>query len=231
MRASKPILNKWNGIKEDTKFESKYFLDVDMELNTTDIQQACHTCALGSITVLDRLTGYGGYIRDIETGYRDLHGEFWLASGNFNIIEKGCETFGEAIALIKKNANNSIGKEHDEQYPIQRAKKLEAKVEELSKMIAHGNADILLNWMKAHANVSDQRDALEARVKELEAELCKLKKTYDIMSAYAVHFTPEHRTQELIKEVNDAYNTEQFEQTQAGGVLSAKRIDYRGDDE
>jgi hypothetical protein len=77
--------------------------------------------------------------------------------------------------------------------------------------------------------VFDRAEKAEARVKELEAELCKLKKSYDVMSAYAVHFTPDHRTQDLIKEVNDAYNTEQFEQTQAGGVLSAKRIDYRGD--
>lgn len=130
---SEPKLNKWSGIKEDTPFDSKYFLDVDMGLNTTDIQQACHTCSLGSITVLDRLTGYEGYVRDVETGFRDLHGEFWLASGNFNILEKGCETFGEAIALIKKNANNCIGKEHDEKFPIQRAKKAEERIKELEE--------------------------------------------------------------------------------------------------
>lgn len=128
---SEPTLNRWNGIFEDTPFDAKYFLDVDMGLNTTDFQKACHTSALGSITVLDRLTGYEGYVRDIETGYRDLHGEFWLASGNFNILEQGCKTFGEAIALIKKNANNCIGKEHDEKLPIQRTKKAEARVKEL----------------------------------------------------------------------------------------------------
>lgn len=132
---SKPILNKWNGIKEDTEFDSKYFLEVDMGLNTTDTQQACHTCALGSITVLDRLTGYEGYVRDVETGYRDLHGEFWLASCNFNILDENCETFGEAIALIKERANNCVGKEHDEKFPIQRAKKAEERVKELEQKI------------------------------------------------------------------------------------------------
>jgi hypothetical protein len=132
---SEPTLNQWNGIFEATKFEAKYFLDVDMGLNTTDFQQACHTSALGSITVLDRLTGFEGYFRDVETGYRDLNGEFWLASGNFNILEQGCETFGEAIELIKKNANNCVGKEHDEKFPVQRAKKLEARVKELEAEI------------------------------------------------------------------------------------------------
>jgi hypothetical protein len=141
---SKPTLNEWNGIKENTPFESKYFLDVDTGLNTTqDIQQACHTSALGSITVLDRLTGYEGYIRDVETGFRDLHGEFWLASGNFNILEKGCKTFGEAIELIKKNANNCVGIEHDEKFPIQRVKKLEARIKELEEENQH-----LKNMMK-----------------------------------------------------------------------------------
>jgi len=42
-------------------------------------------------------------------------------------------------------------------------------------------------------------------VKELEVELSKLKRSYDIMSAYAVHYVPEHKTQELIKDVNEAY--------------------------
>ena len=45
----------------------------------------------------------------------------------------------------------------------------------------------------------------QAKVKELEAELCKLKRSYDIMSAYAVHYVPEQKTQELIKDVNKAY--------------------------
>jgi hypothetical protein len=35
--------------------------------------------------------------------------------------------------------------------------------------------------------------------------LAELKRSYDIMSAYAVHYVPEHKTQELIKDVNEAY--------------------------
>lgn len=37
----------------------------------------------GRISVLDRMTGYG--YRDIETGYRCPSGQFWLASGGYDI--------------------------------------------------------------------------------------------------------------------------------------------------
>ena len=57
-------------------------------------------------TVLDRLTGFGW--RDIETGYRDPDGKFWLASGMFD-VRKVHPTVEEAIELIKKNANSCIG--------------------------------------------------------------------------------------------------------------------------
>ena len=53
--------------------------------------------------------------------------------------------------------------------------------------------------------LESENDELKARVKELEVELSKLKRSYDIMSAYAVHYVPEHKTQELIKDVNEAY--------------------------
>jgi hypothetical protein len=59
------------------------------------------------ITVLDRMTGFGW--RDIETGYRDIEGKFWLASGDFDIRDYPELTITEAIAFIKKNANNCIG--------------------------------------------------------------------------------------------------------------------------
>ena len=51
----------------------------------------------------------------------------------------------------------------------------------------------------------NEKEILQARVKELEVDLSKLKRSYDIMSAYAVHYVPEHKTQELIKDVNEAY--------------------------
>jgi len=62
------------------------------------------------ITVLDRLTGYSGYIRDIETGYRDINNKFWLASGNFDIRDYPELTIVEAIEKIKKNSNTCTGK-------------------------------------------------------------------------------------------------------------------------
>lgn len=61
----------------------------------------------GYISVLDRMTGFG--YRDIETGYRDKDGLFWLASGNFDIREYPDYTVEEAIELIKVNANNCKG--------------------------------------------------------------------------------------------------------------------------
>jgi len=43
------------------------------------------------------------------------------------------------------------------------------------------------------------------RVKELELELSKLKKSYDVVSAYATHFTPDHKLEDMLKELNEAY--------------------------
>jgi hypothetical protein len=85
--------------------------------------------------------------------------------------------------------------------------------------------------METIGKVFARAEKAEARVKELESELSKLKKAYDVVSAYATHFTPDHKLEDKLKELNEAYNTEQFKQTQSGGAPSAKRIDYRGDDE
>ena len=52
---------------------------------------------------------------------------------------------------------------------------------------------------------SDELQAFKARVKELEAELSKLKKAYDVVSAYATHFTPDHKLEDKLKEENKAY--------------------------
>jgi len=84
------------------------FYKIDYEDITDNIQIALHT-NLGSITVLDRLTGYIGYIRDVESGYRDNDGNFWLASGNKDVLRSGCKTLGEAIEWIKENANTCKG--------------------------------------------------------------------------------------------------------------------------
>ena len=69
---------------------------------TTNHQWAYHGDE-GSITVLDRLTGFG--YRDTETGYRSKDGEFWLASGSFDIRDFPSLEIEDAIQFIKDNAN------------------------------------------------------------------------------------------------------------------------------
>jgi len=65
---------------------------------------------IGRFTVLDRLTGYGeGNYRDIETGYKDNEGKFWLASGQFDIRKYPDTTIIKASEYIKKLANTCIG--------------------------------------------------------------------------------------------------------------------------
>jgi len=84
----------------------------DLEFHTpayqfeSDESVALHT-NLGSLTVLDRMTGYGG--RDIESGYRDLEGKFWLASGGFDVRWSGASTVQEAIEWVKRNSNICVG--------------------------------------------------------------------------------------------------------------------------
>lgn len=95
-----------------TPFNPEQFQIVDMGqyLELENFQWALHT-NIGSLTVLDRMTGFGGGIRDIETGFRDTDGNFWLASGNVDVRESGCNTLGEAIEWVKKRANTCAPKE------------------------------------------------------------------------------------------------------------------------
>jgi hypothetical protein len=80
------------------------------KINEDDTLFYLNLGGLERITVLDRLTGCGeGDIRDIETGYKDKDGKFWLASGRFDIREFPELTIEEAISKIKSNANNCIG--------------------------------------------------------------------------------------------------------------------------
>ena len=103
------------GVTEATEFSQALFHrvtehifadDVHVFEDKADEQFAAH-CSPGSITILNRMTGFDW--RDIETGYRAPDGKFWLASGNFDIREMNCQTFGEAIACIKANANTCMG--------------------------------------------------------------------------------------------------------------------------
>ena len=96
----------------DSPFSKEMFSYVGMSWTDGDTQIALHT-NLGSLTVLDRLTGFGW--RDVETGYRDTNGEFWLASGNQDVMMSGVKTIGEAIKWVKERANTCVGKESYEQ--------------------------------------------------------------------------------------------------------------------
>lgn len=87
-------------LMKEVSFESK-------EAMETDICYYAHLEA-GSITVLDRLTGYGFNTRDVETGFRSPTGLFWLVSGDFDIRTYEDLTVNEAIKLIKENANTCI---------------------------------------------------------------------------------------------------------------------------
>src|SRR5690554_4431181 len=96
----------WEGIEEFTPFNPDMFHEVDMGDLTDNSQLACHT-NLGTLTVLDRMTGFGW--RDTETGYRDPDGKFWLASGGYDVTESGVKTFSEAIQWVKDRANSCVG--------------------------------------------------------------------------------------------------------------------------
>lgn len=78
---------------------------------TCDGEDTLYTAYLiggGRLTVLDRVTGYSCGRRDIESGYKDKEGRFWLASGDFDIRSRDVPV-DEAIELIKANANTCVG--------------------------------------------------------------------------------------------------------------------------
>ena len=90
----------------DDAFSADLFHEVMPQIGN-DYQVAMHS-NLGSITVLDRETGYGYGVRDVETGFRDMTGAFWLASGNRDVRYAGCKTMGEAVEWVKQMANTCI---------------------------------------------------------------------------------------------------------------------------
>jgi len=99
----------WKGVTEDCEFTEDLFHEVENNpYEQEDYQRAFHS-NLGSITVLNRLTGFGW--RDVETGFRDMEGKFWLVSGGFDVILSlaGVATVGEAIQWIKENSNTCRG--------------------------------------------------------------------------------------------------------------------------
>lgn len=94
-------------VTPETSFSELEFHEVPNQTGT-DRQWALHT-NLGSLTVLDRMTGYIGGIRDTETGYRDASGKFWLASCMRDVRLSGSVTIQDAIDWVKQNANTCIG--------------------------------------------------------------------------------------------------------------------------
>ena len=95
----------YSEVTEETRMDILEFSKVSGQLEE-DKQVALHT-NLGSITILNRMTGFGH--RDIETGYRDPDGKFWLASAGYDVRWHNPITFGDAIKHIKENANTYFG--------------------------------------------------------------------------------------------------------------------------
>jgi hypothetical protein len=89
----------WVGATRSTYFDPALFEPVQNQFGT-DRQWALHT-DIGSLTVLDRMTGFG--FRVTETGFRSPDGGWWLASGNHDVRFSGAKTLGQAIDWVKNN--------------------------------------------------------------------------------------------------------------------------------
>ncbi len=95
----------YKGVTRGSIFDAELFHVVDNYCKD-NISFALHT-NIGSLTVLNRMTGFGW--RDTETGFRDVDGKFWLASGGRDVRDSNVDTIGEAIDWVKENANTCIG--------------------------------------------------------------------------------------------------------------------------
>ena len=95
----------YRGVTPETPFVDLEFYNVPEQFES-NVRYALFT-NLGNLTVLDRMTGFG--YRDTETGYRDMEGNFWLASGMQDVRKSDATTMQEAINWVKKNANSCIG--------------------------------------------------------------------------------------------------------------------------
>jgi len=100
-------VESWTGVLLDDEFNPGDMHD-SKHNDVDNFQRVIHT-NLGTITVLDRMTGYGCGAMDTETGFRDMAGNFWLATGRMDVRRAGCKTFGDAIQWIKDNANTCTG--------------------------------------------------------------------------------------------------------------------------
>jgi hypothetical protein len=109
-----PGLWEYLSMKQEEKQTEMKISELNFQSCHTNDDDILHTAQtdVGRITVLDRLTGFGdGTIRDIETGYRDLNGNFWLVSGDIDIRCKSDISIDEAILYIKENATTFVKRE------------------------------------------------------------------------------------------------------------------------
>lgn len=97
----------WSGVLPTTLLSDLEFHEL---ICGHDISAVLHT-NLGSLTVVDRVTGFGNGIRDTETGFRDSNDLFWLASGMCDVRVSGANTVKEAIDWVKRKANTCIPEE------------------------------------------------------------------------------------------------------------------------
>jgi hypothetical protein len=104
LAACKAEIGKGAAPKPEMKIKDLEFKEVSAA--TDDNRQWAHHGEFGSITILDRMTGFGW--RDIETGFRSPDNKFWLASGGFDIRDFPDLTVSEAIEKIKENANTCV---------------------------------------------------------------------------------------------------------------------------
>ena len=95
----------YKNVDHNTKMSTLEFHQV-LPSFEDDPQYALHT-NLGTLTVVNRITGFG--CSDIETGYRSPDGKFWLASGDYDVRDLASATIGEAIQWVKERANNCKG--------------------------------------------------------------------------------------------------------------------------
>ena len=96
------------GVSTSDTFTASLFHEVDPNITNFDAdrQWAFHS-NLGSLTILDRRTGFG--YRDVETGFRCKTGKFWLASGGYDVRHSGAKTIGDAIYGVLVRANTCVG--------------------------------------------------------------------------------------------------------------------------
>ena len=95
----------WEGVTDSTCITDTHFEPVESPCPEDNQQVAFHS-DLGSLTVLRRMTGFGWW--DTETGFRDTHGNFWLASGNMDVRSIAPVSFATMVDWVKANADTCV---------------------------------------------------------------------------------------------------------------------------